>query len=262
VRQRTVNEALGYRGLQATKSLKLIRSVCEYAIDCEYIQVNPTRAIPNPAPQKNPDGKRHKPLTNEELRQIWNEAPNFMDTRSVRMLQLGLLLAKRVSEIAGIKRHEVDLGAAALFIPGERTRNKSREDQVVQLPPLAAAILREAMGASDSKFVFPSRGKPNQSTPRWTTSHDFTLLRRALRMRDNVRLHDARSLVVPHLAMMGVPSEYRSHVLSHTGDVRSSLESSTYNEHDYLPEKRRALEMWERRLLAIVQGQELPSKRW
>jgi hypothetical protein len=38
--------------------------------------------------------------------------------------------------------------------------------------------------------------------------------------------------------------------------MRNPLASSAYDEHDYMPEKRKALDMWQRRLLAILQGQE------
>ena len=64
------------------------------------------------------------------------------------------------------------------------------------------------------------------------------------------------------MAKIGVPSEYRSHILHHTGDMRASLANSTYSSFDYEPQKRRALELWERRLLAIVEGRALPSEHW
>ena len=35
-----------------------------------------------------------------------------------------------------------------------------------------------------------------------------------------------------------------------------------YDHHEYLDEKRRALEMWERRLLAIVNGDAAMLERW
>jgi hypothetical protein len=44
--------------------------------------------------------------------------------------------------------------------------------------------------------------------------------------------------------------------------MRATLAAKSYSTYDHMVEKRRALEMWERRLLAIVEGQELPSERW
>jgi integrase len=262
--EESTDKKLGFRGLQGTKALRLIRSVCEYAIDHEYIVTNPTRGILDPAPQQNPKGKQHSPLTDVELRLVWNEAPQRMSEQSVRMLQLILLLGKRVSEIVGIGKDDVVLGTNAyLKIPGTREGNKSREDQAVPLPSLAESILRDAIAVSgDSPFVFPQRGKPSKSATRWSVSLAFAKLRDRLDINERVRLHDARGLIVDHLSKMGVPSEYRSHVLHHVGDTRATLASSTYSTYDHMAEKRRALDMWQRRLLAIVNGQEPPSERW
>ena len=35
-----------------------------------------------------------------------------------------------------------------------------------------------------------------------------------------------------------------------------------YDHHEYLDEKRRALELWERRLLSIVSGSTVAGERW
>jgi hypothetical protein len=128
------------------------------------------------------------------------------------------------------------------------------------LPPLAQAILQEAIADSgDSPFVFQTQRVDFRPMTRGTASNAFTNLRGTLGISDRVRLH---YLLVDQLAAIGVPSEYRSHVLHLTSDMRATLAAKSYSTYDHMAEKRRALEMWERRLLAIVQGQELPSERW
>jgi integrase len=186
--------------------LKLIRSVYEYAIDCDYVTTNPTRGIRDPVPHAHPEGKQNRPPTNEELRLIWTLAPQHIALPNVQILRLLLLLGKRVSEIIGIRRTEAQLtGDAHLFIPGEREGNKSREDQRVPLPSLAVEILRTAMSSHVSPLVFPQDGDATKSIGRTAASRAFTELRRAIGISDNVRLHDARGLLVDQLAAMGVP---------------------------------------------------------
>lgn len=51
-------------------------------------------------------------------------------------------------------------------------------------------------------------------------------------------------LIVDQLAKMGVPSEYRSHVLHHTGDIRAPLADRVYSTCDHAAEKHRALALW------------------
>jgi hypothetical protein len=77
-RQASTDRARGYRGLQATKALRLMRSVFEYAIDREYVAINPTRGVRDPVPHENPAGKQNRPLSNTELGLVWQEAPNRM----------------------------------------------------------------------------------------------------------------------------------------------------------------------------------------
>ena len=43
-----------------------------------------------------------------------------------------------------------------------------------------------------------------------------------------------------------------AHVLNHASTTRNTVTGSTYDQHDYLPQKRRALELLEREVKRIV----------
>ena len=265
VRVATTDPDRGMRGYMATKCLALIRSICRYAVDRDYIGRDPTRGLSPPVPKKNPAGRQHRAPTDKELRQLWVGAPQHMNPQNVRLTRLAFLLGKRVSEMCGALQSEIDLVSErpSWLIPGEREGNKSRERQIVPLPSLALAILREQIAsAAGSRFVFPARDRPQTQTSRHSPSQAFSACRDTLGIDKSVRFHDARSLISDQMAKIGVPSEYRSHILHHTGDMRASLANSTYSSFDYEPQKRRALELWEHRLLAIVEGRALPSERW
>ena len=273
IRKATTDAERGHRGLQATKALTLIRAVCRYALGKEYCDRDPTFGLDRPVPDANPAGKQHRPPTNDELKQLWHGA-EAMQPNTRRAFMLTVLLGKRVGEIVGARKDEVELGDNAhLFIPGKREGNKSREDQRVPLPPLAQKIVLEALADSgDSPFIFPGDAKMrNRRAPareekihlsRFTPSDALRRLRKDLGIAENVRLHDMRGLMTDHLASMGVPSEYRSHVLHHTGDMRATLASRVYTTFDFMQEKRRALELWEKRLLEIVEGRKPSGLRW
>lgn len=113
-----------------------------------------------------------------------------------------------------------------------------------------------------SPFFFPGDKDPQKTMSRHTPSHALKRLRERLGIADNVRLHDMRGLIVDQLAAMRVPSEYRSHVLHHTGDMRATLAAEVYSTYDFLAEKRRALELWEKRVLEIVEGRKPSGLRW
>jgi hypothetical protein len=44
--------------------------------------------------------------------------------------------------------------------------------------------------------------------------------------------------------------------------MRATLADEDYSTYDYLPEKRRALELWEKWLLEIVEGRKPSGLRW
>lgn len=253
----------GNRGLQATKALSLIFSVCEHALNKDYIARNPARGLTAPVPHENPNGKQHRPPTNDELKRLWHAAPQHMPAQFAHAFKLTVLIGKRISEVVGIEKHEIRDNGTTLFIPASREGNKAREDQMVPLPSLAAKILAEAAAASgQSPFVFQARSIVHKATGRSALSAAFRELSDAAQVAAAVRFHDLRGLINDQMSALGVPQEYRSHILHHTGDTRASLANSTYSTYDFLPEKRRALELWETRLLEIVEGRPASGARW
>ena len=261
VRKATTDASKDQRGLQATKALKLIRSFCGFAANKrDYIPRDPTIGLDMPVPEVNPAGKQNRPPTNDELRQLWTEGPKLMTVAETRVLRLAILLGRRISEIAGARRENarLDFGVPHLFIAADRIGNKAKRDDAVPLPPFALGIIKEALGSGnddDPLFVGAST--------RWTTSHALTDARRQWGWPGkSVRLHDSRTLVADHMASMGVPTELRSRTLHHTGDLRQLVNTTYSGPYDFMDQRLRALELWERRLLEIVAGGQPSGERW
>lgn len=259
VKAAATNAEKGYRGLQATKVLKVLSSVYEWCMDQEWIDRNPCRGIDKPVPIAHPNGKQSRPPSNSELRQLWNEGPNVMPAPQTRVMRLAILIGRRISEIAGADREDVKLDGVipCLFIPAQREGNKPKVDDAVPLPPLALLIIKEALAAS----------KPGEplfvgAATRWTTSKVLTTTRRAWKWPDPpVRFHDFRRLINDQMAALGVPTELRSRTLHHTGDLQQ-LANTVYSAYDFLPERLRALQLWEDRLLEIVRNRTPAGLRW
>ena len=258
IRKATSDATKGQRGLQATKARSILHSMCKWARLHRWIEVNPVEDTLPPVPKENPRGKQSRPLTDAQLRTLWNGAPTEMTKAQARVLKLTILLGRRISEIAGAVRDDarLDQSTPCLFIPANREGNKAKEDDAVPLPPMALEIIKEALTNGDtSDLLFVG------ASTRWTTSKAFTQFCRNQQWSDRTRLHDTRSLINDHLAAMSVPSEIRSRILHHTGDLRQ-LVNTTYSAFDFLPDRLHALTLWENRLIEIVHERKPTGLRW
>lgn len=254
----TTNAALSQRGLQASKALVILRMVMKFAVDNERIDRDPTRGIAEPVPNNNPAGKQTRALTPEELRSLWSEGPLIISLAKMRVIKLVLLTGRRVSEIVLARRKDarLDDSIPTLFIPANRVGNKAKVDDLVPLAPLALEIVKDALRVGqqdDPLFLGASDVR--------TATRAFVQFRKAKNWHGRTRQHDARTLLNDALASMGVPGEIRSRLLHHTGDLKS-LVNTTYSAYDYLPEKLRALTLWEARLNEIISGATPSGLRW
>jgi integrase len=164
------------------------------------------------------------------------------------LLKLLLLTGARRDEIARLRWSEIDLEAALVRLPGERTKNGRPHD--IPLSPQALAILKARPRQDGRDFVLGTNGHgfvdfsgaradldqrlDGAIAERWTL-HD---LRRTL----STRLHGAPFSVLPHVCEA---------LLAHTNGNKMA---ATYNKQDYLLERRAALAMWGEHIARIAGG--------
>lgn len=178
-----------------------------------------------------------------------------------RILRILALTGQRKGEVVGARREEFDLTARRWTIPGNTAddpgRTKNGLAHVVPLPPLAEKLFREAMADSKHEsFVFPAKrsGSTTLNAPMspQTPSHEYAVIRDTLGL-SGITVHDLRRTVNTGLVRIGVRPEIADAVLNHVSARRGATGvSATYNRYQYEPEKRAALEAWERELLRIV----------
>ncbi|MCC7178268.1 MAG: tyrosine-type recombinase/integrase [Acidobacteria bacterium] len=175
-------------------------------------------------------------LTDAEIRALW-AGLDAHPGPAADVIRLRLLLGQRGGETAGMAWLELDLEAGIWAIPGRRTKNG--HPHAVPLPATALALLtrRRTEVSADEPRVFsgPARSEIRQALSALTGSaYTWTDLRRT---------------VATRLAELGHDETIIGRVLNH---AKHSVTMRHYNKHQYLDEKRRALEDWDRALQRLL----------
>ena len=226
---------------QAHNSLSYLRLLFRWAIGTgEYgIDASPTDRL-QPAKLIGTRGARERTLTDVELRAVW-DAAGQMGYPYCPLLRLLILTGQREREIANISWSEIDLDKRLLTIPGARMKGGRAHE--VPLAPNAMALIK-ALPLWRGPFVFTTtRGeKP---------VNGFSKAKRRIDRLCGVTgwvFHDLRRTMRTHISALPVQDLVRELVIAHT---RPGLHK-VYDKHAYLDEKRECLDLWERRLLGIV----------
>lgn len=216
--------------------------------DVEGLDVNPVSGI-KLADLLGGVEARDRVLNDREVRAIWHAALG-MGYPFGPLLQMLLLTAQRLAEIAEARWSEVDLDAATLTIPAERMKNKAAH--VVSLCPAALEILSNLPRFAAGDFVFTTTGGRR---PVSGFSKMAARVRRVAGIGAHWQMHDLRRTVRTRLAEEGVPVFIAELVIAH----QQSGVHAVYDLHKYDKEKREALLGWEAELLAIVAPEPEPG---
>ena len=245
--------------IQANRSQAVISAVFSWALDEGLVTSHPAMRIR----KRGSEQPRAHDHSEQELRSIW-QGVGELNRQHCIAIRLLMLLGLRRSEIVEAERAELDLERGLLSIRAERRKawrkGKLPLPHVVPLSPLGLSLVKEALGAArDSTYVFPNRSL-SQDTPMRATrvTSAFAELRRELGLPHST-VHDLRHAVKTNLSRLGVPRHISDRVQDHTG---SGGVADDYDHHSYLDEKRRALTMWQERLLEIVEGRPPSGIRW
>jgi integrase len=169
------------------------------------------------------------------------------------MYRMFLLTGQRRSEVATMCWSEIV--GDVWTIPREKV--KKDRPHTVPLTATALAMLASLRGlprmVDDNGFVFTTTGGKSASS-------NFAKVKRELDRLSGVTnwtIHDIRRTVRSKLAELGVPREVARKVLNHEDGKVDRI----YNRHEYLAEKREALERWEKSLTQIAQNQGVSSSQ-
>lgn len=241
----------------ANRTYTLLKQMFTWAAAKDLIPASPMAGIERPGGEERP---RARILTAGEIRTIWTKLDTAEMAEPTRLaLKLLLVTGQRRGELTFAKWDHFDLEGKTWTIPisllkSAHSRRDRPEPHVVPLSALALKLLGKLKALSgESPAVLPAH-----ASARHTRSYSESVLSRAVRQnREHFGIpewtpHDLRRTAASFMTKLGTPRLHVEKVLNHsTGDI-----AEVYDRHDYLPEKRAALEKWGEHLQAIIEGRE------
>jgi integrase len=223
--------AIEQRGapVAANKTLKSIKTFLRWCVGRAVLDQSPAEGVPLPAKEV----ARDRALDDEELARVILAARQIGGPYG-GIVEFLALTGQRREEVARLQWAELDLARRIWTIPKSRTKNAKAH--VVHLSEQSLAVLKRA--DRNSPFVFSLFGtKPFQ---------EFSRAKRVLDQLSGVRgwrLHDLRRTCVSGMARLGVAPHVADKILNHQSGTISGV-AAVYQRHDFLAERREALERW------------------
>jgi integrase len=230
----------------ANRTLAYARAAYSWACKRQALAANPLKGIEQPGREV----PRERVLTPHELAQIWRACDSLSPVFSsfVRVLMLTL---QRREEVGGLRWDELSPDLAVWTLPGERAKNGKAH--VIHLSEPARAIIREIPRVHGNGHVFASGSDGKHISAYGVAKQNLEhALDGAI---GNWRFHDFRRSGVTALAGMGVAPHVADKLLNHvTGTIQGV--AAVYQRHEFLVERRTALDLWAKLVLAAVEGRE------
>ena len=226
----------------ANKSLKVVKSFFNWCVGRAIVERSPCEGIRAPTVER----PRDRVLTDRELADIIRAARQLGGPYGA-IVEVLTLTGQRRDEVAQMSWDEVDLDRRVWTLPATRTKND--KPHIVQLSDPAIAVIGAQQRSE--RFVFTRNGI--------APIGDFSSQKRRLDDLCGVsqwRLHDLRRTTVSGMASLGVPPHVADKILNHVAGTISGV-AAVYQRHDFLKERRDALERWSTHVEALLQEGEV-----
>jgi integrase len=237
--------AIEQRGapVAANKTLKSIKTFLRWCVGRAILDQSPAEGVPLPAKEI----ARDRVLSDDELAKVIIAARQIDDLYG-GIVELLTLTGQRREEVARLTWEELDLKQRVWVIPKSRTKNA--KPHVVQLSDESIAVLSRM--EKRGPYVFSVNGaRPFQG---------FAVAKRKLDELSKVtgwRLHDLRRTCVSGMAGLGVAPHVADKILNHQSGTISGV-AAVYQRHEFLAERKNALERWGSHITDTVVGTEEP----
>jgi integrase len=238
--------------VMANRTLSAVRKLFNWAISRDIVEASPVFRVGKPGAET----KRERALSDGEIRQLWL-ALGALAYPFGLFLKFALVTAQRKGEIASLRWSDIDEALRSWELPAAGT--KADRAHVVPLSPLAWAILDDVPRIGE--FVFTTRGdrplggfsKAKQRLDRMLADSGAyqppgpdSAVRETLA--EPWTIHDLRRTAATGMGRLGVSRFIIGRVLNHADRSVTGI----YDRHEYLNEKRQALEVWAQHLEAII----------
>jgi integrase len=213
----------------ANKTLKAIKTFLRWCVGRAVLDRSPAEGVPMPAKQI----ARDRVLNDRELTQILLAA-RTMGGPYGAIIELLALTGQRRQEVADMTWDELDLPRRIWTLP--KTRTKNAKQHIVHLSDQSLSVLNHM--TVRGPFVFSVLGtKP------------FAVFSQAKRRIDRLsgvtewRVHDLRRSAVSGMARLGIAPHVADKILNHQSGAISGV-AAVYQRHEFLSERREALDRW------------------
>ena len=218
----------------------VIRCCLNWCEQRGYIEKSPCLKMKKPAKTV----ERKRVLSDQELSAVLRAA-DATPYPFGPFTKLLIATGQRRGEVSGMRWRDLDLGNRVWTQP--RESNKTWREHVVPLNHLALDTLSSLPRIHDV-FVFPARGKDRPMS-------GYSKSKRKLDQLSGVKdwtLHDLRRTAATGLARLKVPLHITELILNHRSTELSGI-AGVYNQHPYLDDRHKALELWGQYVEQLVQ---------
>ena len=218
--------------------LKTLKTFFRWCAGRAVIDFSPAEGISSPYRE----ASRDRVLTDPELAAVIIAARQ-MPPPYGRIVEFLALTGQRREEVAQLRWEELDEKTRTWTIPASRTKNKKAH--IVHISELAWKVIEACLRGAPYVFStatgkrFQSFGKEKRAIDKLTSVIGW-------------RLHDLRRTIVSGMARLGVPPHVADKILNHQEGTISGV-AAVYQRHDFLSERKEALDRWGAHVEQIVE---------
>ncbi|MBF9029761.1 integrase arm-type DNA-binding domain-containing protein [Rhodobacterales bacterium HKCCE3408] len=227
------------RGTTANRVLAHTRKFFNWCVERDVIEIAPTTGVKPPHREQS----RARVLSDEEIKRFW-KACDAVGYPWGHLGKLLLLTGQRLGELQGMTRDEIE--GDLWRLEGDRTKNGRAHD--VPLSEAAQAVLDDCPKLGT--YVLSMSG----AAPLKGNHRGRGYIAAAMGEAEHWTFHDLRRTAATGMARIGVPVRITEACLNHVSGTGGGI-VAVYQRHDYLVEKRQALEAWGRLVLDLIEGQ-------
>ncbi len=246
-------DAIVERGspVSANRTAAVLSQMFRYAVHRAIVDASPVQLLYRPGGREK---SRKRALRDDEIRILLkhkDDAFRFAN-HMPHVTTLLLLTLQRRSELALAEWSEFDFEKRTWSIPDEHAKGRlgKRRGHVLPLTDWTIRELRELKKlAGRSRYVLPNKDGRQPADPKQITRSIARCQQRFAKLGiAHFTAHDLRRTGRTVMSRLGVDKDHAERVLNHT---REQIEG-TYDVHDYVAEKRAALELWESHLSQLL----------
>lgn len=245
IRRGDVRELIG--GIEGevlpNRVLAAVRRIFNYALEQDWLAASPAQGVKAPKAET----ARDRVLDMAEIARIWRSA-DLLGYPAGAFFRLLILTGQRRTEVASMRWADLDQEGGVWTLPASST--KAARAHVVPLPAAAAKIIEglPELGpfalTSDGETHFQHYSKAKSALDKFIAATGDPL--------EPWNIHDIRRSVATHAVRLGASVETVSRLLNHAA---AGVTRKVYALHDFIPEKRHALDTWAAEINRAVNGE-------